>query len=104
METRAPCHLSPRCLPTLRTQQTAKMNYRTQAKDGLPPNLFAGKPVYTGHYHMPHTVRGTSITYVGSPYQGENALGRTGRGDVLAPSSCQQPTMESMGRVEGQGR
>jgi hypothetical protein len=26
-------------------------------------------PTYTGHYHKPHTVPGTRITYVGSPYQ-----------------------------------
>eukprot|EP00775_Hariotina_reticulata_P008697 gene8697-8878_t len=26
-------------------------------------------PVYLGHYHFPHTVNNTSITYIGSPYQ-----------------------------------
>ena len=50
------------------------MNEAFQAHDGLPPSLFPpGLPVYTGHYHKPHTVAGTAIRYVGSPYQGERA-------------------------------
>ncbi|PRW45242.1 ABC transporter (ISS) isoform C [Chlorella sorokiniana] len=48
----------------------AMMNEAYQAHDGLPPELFpAGIPTYTGHYHKPHTVAGTRITYIGSPYQ-----------------------------------
>ena len=62
----------------------ASMNERFQARDGLDPELFrvdhlasgSGSesvapsiPTYTGHYHKPHTVPGTRITYVGSPYQ-----------------------------------
>lgn len=55
---------------------TAHMNAAYQAHNGLPPDIFPEAiPVYTGHYHLPHTVAGTSITYVGSPYQG----GATGR-------------------------
>ena len=56
----------------------AAMNESFQAKDGVDPELFAVKtdaatdnvvPTFTGHYHKPHTVANTSITYVGSPYQ-----------------------------------
>lgn len=48
------------------------MNASYQAQQGLPPDTFPPHlPVYMGHYHMPHTVAGTSITYIGSPYQGE---------------------------------
>jgi hypothetical protein len=52
-------------------QVGAFMNESFQAKDGLPPDAFPELiPTYTGHYHKPHTVDGTSIRYVGSPYQG----------------------------------
>jgi DNA repair exonuclease SbcCD ATPase subunit len=48
----------------------AQLNAAHQARSGLPPALFPpGVPVYSGHYHTPHTVAGTRITYVGSPYQ-----------------------------------
>ena len=65
----------------------ASMNESFQARDGVDPGVFdvedvsstrrvdgdvaRGKtvPTYTGHYHKPHTVPGTRITYVGSPYQ-----------------------------------
>ena len=69
----------------------ASMNETFQARDGIDPGVFfiaegvdssrdgddamramAKKktiPTYTGHYHKPHTVPGTRITYVGSPYQ-----------------------------------
>lgn len=48
----------------------ALMNEAYQAQEGLPPSLFPpGLPTYTGHYHRPHTVPGTRIRYVGSPYQ-----------------------------------
>lgn len=50
--------------------QGASLNDACQARDGIPPTLFPkGVPVYTGHYHKPHIVAGTSIRYVGSPYQ-----------------------------------
>jgi len=46
------------------------LNEAHQARDGLPPSLFPPSiPTYMGHYHKPHTVPGTNITYVGSPYQ-----------------------------------
>ncbi|KAJ9530146.1 hypothetical protein QJQ45_023431 [Haematococcus lacustris] len=49
---------------------TARMNALWQARHGLPPDLFPeGIPVYSGHYHLPHTVPGTTIMYVGSQYQ-----------------------------------
>lgn len=49
----------------------ASLNDAFQARDGVPPSAFPrGLEVYTGHYHRPHTVPGTSIHYVGSPYQG----------------------------------
>ena len=47
------------------------MNEAFQAKAGLEPDLFPDTiPTYTGHYHKPHTVANTNITYIGSPYQG----------------------------------
>ena len=50
------------------------MNEAFQARAGLPPDLFPNTiPTFTGHYHKPHTVSNTSIRYVGSPYQSENA-------------------------------
>lgn len=49
------------------------MNEAFQAKAGLEPDLFPDDvPTYTGHYHKPHTVANTKITYIGSPYQGAN--------------------------------
>jgi hypothetical protein len=54
--------------------QGASLNDACQARDGVPPSVFPkGVPVYTGHYHKPHTVAGTDIRYVGSPYQGKKA-------------------------------
>eukprot|EP00236_Picocystis_salinarum_P001690 CAMPEP_0183827234 /NCGR_PEP_ID=MMETSP0807_2-20130328/2138_1 /TAXON_ID=88271 /ORGANISM="Picocystis salinarum, Strain CCMP1897" /LENGTH=1066 /DNA_ID=CAMNT_0026072391 /DNA_START=63 /DNA_END=3263 /DNA_ORIENTATION=- len=48
----------------------AHMNETFQAQDGIHPSCFpSNTPVYTGHYHKPHTVQGTAITYLGSPYQ-----------------------------------
>jgi len=47
----------------------ASMNERFQARDGLDPELFGGANTYTGHYHKPHVVPNTKITYVGSPYE-----------------------------------
>ena len=78
----------------------ASMNERFQARDGLDPELFRSHPperaraeraraaarairirprVFTGHYHKPHTVPGTRITYGGSPYQ-EPRRGRPDEG------------------------
>lgn len=46
------------------------MNEANQAKDGIEPSVFPQNvPVYTGHYHKPHVVKGSRIEYVGSPYQ-----------------------------------
>lgn len=51
----------------------AALNEAYQAREGLPPASFPpGIPVYTGHYHKPHTVPGTNVHYVGSPYQGKS--------------------------------
>ena len=47
----------------------ASMNETFQARDGLDPELFGGANTYTGHYHKPHVVPNTNITYVGSPYE-----------------------------------
>ena len=47
----------------------ASMNETFQARDGLDPALFGGANTYTGHYHKPHVVPNTNITYVGSPYE-----------------------------------
>jgi len=48
----------------------AFLNEASQAKEGIEPSVFPqDMPVYTGHYHKPHVVKGTRIEYVGSPYQ-----------------------------------
>jgi hypothetical protein len=48
----------------------ASLNEAHQARHGMAPDAFPPRtPVYTGHYHTPHTVPGTAITYVGAPYQ-----------------------------------
>ncbi|GLI58613.1 hypothetical protein VaNZ11_000347 [Volvox africanus] len=50
--------------------RTARSNRWRQAEEGIEPGAFPPHlPVFSGHYHLPHTVRGTNITYVGSPYQ-----------------------------------
>lgn len=50
--------------------QGARINDAYQSALGLPKSLFpSGLPVYSGHYHQPHVVPGTSVQYVGSPYQ-----------------------------------
>lgn len=56
--------------PLAHLQVGAYMNETFQARDGLSPHLFPSHlPTYTGHYHRRHTVKGTNIHYVGSPYQ-----------------------------------
>jgi hypothetical protein len=48
----------------------ANVNNKQQSFVGMPPAAFpAGIPVFTGHYHKPHTVEGSLITYIGSPFQ-----------------------------------
>lgn len=48
----------------------ARYNTRQQAHVGLGTEAFPSDiPTYSGHYHLPHTVPNTSITYVGSPFQ-----------------------------------
>jgi DNA repair exonuclease SbcCD nuclease subunit len=58
----------------------ASMNDLIASRRGLPASIFpAGKRVFSGHFHKPHSVRigggessarrATSIRYVGSPYQ-----------------------------------
>eukprot|EP00898_Chlorokybus_atmophyticus_P004725 jgi/Chlat1/5253/Chrsp33S00387 len=48
----------------------AYMNEACQARSGLEASIFpVSIPVFTGHYHKPHTVSHSDITYVGSPYQ-----------------------------------
>lgn len=48
----------------------ASVNNKQQAVAGLPVAAFpAGVPVFTGHYHKPHTVPKSAITYIGSPFQ-----------------------------------
>ena len=47
----------------------ASMNDNIVSQGGISPAQFPRTvPVYTGHFHKPHTVRG-NIHYVGSPYQ-----------------------------------
>ena len=53
-------------------QLGAFVNETFQAREGFSPDLFPDQvPVYMGHYHKPHRVKGSSIEYIGSPYQGE---------------------------------
>ena len=48
----------------------AAVNAACQAKDGLRSDVFPTSiPCYLGHYHKPQVVPGTTIRYVGSPYQ-----------------------------------
>ena len=58
--------------PAAVAQAGARLNSMFQARDGLPASFFPSEvPIYSGHYHIPHTVDGASnIRYVGSPYQG----------------------------------
>ncbi|KAG2498517.1 hypothetical protein HYH03_003768 [Edaphochlamys debaryana] len=62
--------------------RTARTNQWRQAQEGLDPSAFPpALPAYSGHYHLPHTVPGTAITYVGSPYQ--VSLGEAGEAKRL---------------------
>ena len=55
----------------MHVQLGAFVNETFQAREGFPPDLFPEEvPVYMGHYHKPHRVQGSSIEYIGSPYQG----------------------------------
>lgn len=50
----------------------AKMNSNyTSTNPSLNPSMFPDLPVYSGHFHLPHTVtsKNRNVTYVGSPYQ-----------------------------------
>jgi hypothetical protein len=48
----------------------AIVNNKQQMYAGLSPSaLPQDVPVFTGHYHKPHTVPNSVITYVGSPFQ-----------------------------------
>lgn len=48
----------------------ASVNNAHQARAGISPRVFpAGVSVYSGHYHKPHQVPGTDITYVGNLFQ-----------------------------------
>lgn len=47
-----------------------QVNETFQSQHGVEPDAFPDAvPTYSGHYHRPHTVPGTAIHYVGSPYQ-----------------------------------
>jgi len=50
----------------------AYMNDLIPSQGGVPPSAFpCDIPIYSGHFHKPHTVQssGRSIEYLGSPYQ-----------------------------------
>jgi DNA repair exonuclease SbcCD nuclease subunit len=48
----------------------ASMNDNIISRRGLRASLFPRDlPTYSGHFHKPHVVPNTSITYIGSPYQ-----------------------------------
>jgi len=54
-------------------QVGAQFNDAHQAHEGLLPSLFpADIPTFTGHYHKPQRVPHSKITYVGSPYEGQD--------------------------------
>ncbi|KIY99496.1 hypothetical protein MNEG_8466 [Monoraphidium neglectum] len=65
----------------------AHMNAAHQASSGLPTDAFPlDIPVFMGHYHMPQTVPGTRITYIGSPYQvSRSEAGQSKRLLLLSP-------------------
>ena len=51
-------------------QVGAVMNDSMVSRHGMSPSIFPpGLPVYSGHYHKPHVVAGSSIEYIGSPMQ-----------------------------------
>jgi hypothetical protein len=51
----------------------ASVNNKQQAAAGLSPKTFpADVPIFTGHYHKPHVVPRSKITYIGSPFQRTN--------------------------------
>ena len=85
-------------MAVLRLQLGAYVNETFQAREGFAPDLFPEEvPVYMGHYHKPHTVQGTGIEYIGSPYQGEPAVrkafdGQDTTGHLLI-LSCPKYTM-----------
>ncbi len=55
------CHVDVRGAP---------MNDNSASRRGLRPTVFPEHlPVYSGHFHKPHKVPKTSVTYIGSPYQ-----------------------------------
>lgn len=55
------CHVDVRGAP---------MNDNTASRRGLRPSVFPPHlPTFSGHFHKPHRVPRTSITYIGSPYQ-----------------------------------
>ena len=88
----------------------AQMNERHQATYGLDAHLFPPSiPTYTGHYHLPHVVPGSNITYIGSPYQvSASEAGQRKRMLLLSPSwQLEQSLPLDVGprhfRVEGQG-
>lgn len=50
----------------------AYMNDLIVSLGGVPPRMFPGnKPIYSGHFHKPHTVKqgNKAIEYLGSPYE-----------------------------------
>ncbi|GBF93021.1 hypothetical protein Rsub_05632 [Raphidocelis subcapitata] len=65
----------------------ARVNAAHQAASGLPAGVFPRDvPVYMGHYHLPQTVPGTRITYIGSPYQvSRSEAGQSKRLLLLSP-------------------
>lgn len=67
----------------------ARINDTYQASLGVGPELFpAALPVYSGHYHEPHMLPGTAITYLGSPYQVSRAeAGQQKRLLILEPDT-----------------
>ena len=72
-------------MAVFRLQLGAYVNETFQAREGFAPDLFPEEvPVYMGHYHKPHTVQGTSIEYIGSPYQGQPAYSRHLMGKIWA--------------------
>lgn len=83
-------------------QAGAMVNNALQLQEGLSPGVFpAGLPVFTGHYHKPHVVAGTTVEYVGSPFQ--TSLAEAGQGKRLlllqAPGWQVRPPVLSVCRL-----
>jgi DNA repair exonuclease SbcCD ATPase subunit len=92
----------------------AKMNDNIISRSGADIGMFpGGVPVYSGHFHKPHTLQSRSrrLTYVGSPYQTSLSEAHQQKYLYCLPMSessssskkfvwCQEPGQESGGELK----